>query len=300
MTTFEGIVPAIITPMNSEGGLNEQAFRDVMDFNIRSGVHGFWIAGGTGESILLSDEENKRIADIASDQNQGRINNIMHVGAPTTVRAARLAEHAARSGVEAICCIPPFFYQFSDEEIVEHYRTVAAASDLPLFVYNLPSSTGVEITPGLMKKIQDGVPQLAGLKHSSSNLEDIRVFSDMGLRAFIGSSMRMLPALTIGAAGCVDGPPCAAPELWVELWHAYIAKDLARAEKAQMVASDFAEILVKDGFHANIKAFISHRLGIDCGAPRPPGSAAPAARIDSIIARATELRIGQINLAEVN
>ena len=300
MTTFEGIVPAIITPMNSEDGLNEQAFRDVMEFNIRSGVHGFWIAGGTGESILLSDEENKRIADIASDQNQGRVNNIMHVGAPTTARAARLAEHAARSGVEAICCIPPFFYQFSDDEIVEHYRTVAAAADLPLFVYNLPSSTGVEITPGLMNKIQDGVPQLVGLKHSSSSLEAIRVFSDMGLRAFIGSSMRMLPALTIGAAGCVDGPPCAAPELWVELWHAYIAKDLARAEKAQIVASDFAEILVKDGFHANIKAFISHRLGIDCGAPRPPGSAAPATRIDSIITRATELRIGQINLAEVN
>ena len=300
MTTFEGIVPAIITPMNSEDGLNEQAFRDVMEFNIRSGVHGFWIAGGTGESILLSDEENKRIADIASDQNQGRVNNIMHVGAPTTARAARLAEHAARSGVEAICCIPPFFYQFSDDEIVEHYRTVAAAADLPLFVYNLPSSTGVEITPGLMNKIQDGVPQLVGLKHSSSSLEAIRVFSDMGLRAFIGSSMRMLAALTIGAAGCVDGPPCAAPELWVELWHAYIAKDLARAEKAQIVASDFAEILVKDGFHANIKAFISHRLGIDCGAPRPPGSAAPATRIDSIITRATELRIGQINLAEVN
>ena len=300
MTTFEGIVPAIITPMNSAGGLNEQAFRDVMEFNIRSGVHGFWIAGGTGESILLSDEENKRIADIASDQNQGRVNNIMHVGAPTTAGAARLAEHAARSGVEAICCIPPFFYQFSDEEIVEHYRTVAAAADLPLFVYNLPSSTGVEITPGLMNKIRDGVPQLVGLKHSSSNLEAIRVFSDMGLRAFIGSSMRMLPALTIGAAGCVDGPPCAAPELWVELWHGYIAKDLARAEKAQRVASDFAEILVKDGFHANIKAFISHRLGIDCGAPRPPGSAAPATRIDSIINRATELRIGQINLAEVN
>ena len=300
MTTFEGIVPAIITPMNSAGGLNEQAFRDVMEFNIRSGVHGFWIAGGTGESILLSDEENKRIADIASNQNQGRVNNIMHVGAPTTARAARLAEHAARSGVEAICCIPPFFYQCSDEEIVEHYRTIAAAADLPLFVYNLPSSTGVEITPGLMNKIQDAVPQLAGLKHSSSSLEAIRVFSDMGLRAFIGSSMRMLPALTIGAAGCVDGPPCAAPELWVELWHAYIAKDLARAEKAQMVASDFAEILVRDGFHANIKAFISHRLGIDCGAPRPPGSAAPATRIDSIITRATELRIGQINLAEVN
>ncbi|MCB0099938.1 MAG: dihydrodipicolinate synthase family protein, partial [Caldilineaceae bacterium] len=75
MPDFKGIVPAIITPMTADGKLNEEAFRRVMEFNIQAGVHGFWVAGGTGESILLSDEENRRIAEIAADQNQGRITN---------------------------------------------------------------------------------------------------------------------------------------------------------------------------------------------------------------------------------
>ena len=107
MADFEGILPAIATPMGSDGRFNEAAFRRVMEFNIQAGVHGFWVAGGTGESVLLDDDENMAIAKAAADQNGGRVNNIMHVGAPTTLRAARLAENAAKAGVEAICCVPP-------------------------------------------------------------------------------------------------------------------------------------------------------------------------------------------------
>jgi N-acetylneuraminate lyase len=300
MAGFKGIVPAFITPMTPDGELNEAAFREVMEFNISSGVHGFWIAGGTGESILLSDEENNRIAEIAADQNRGRVNNIMHVGAPTTARAARMAEHAARAGVEAICCVPPFFYRFTDDQIVEHYRTVAAAADLPLFVYNLPQATGVEITPELMQKIQDGVPQLAGLKHSSVNFIDIRAFVGMGLDCFVGSSKLMLPALTLGASGCVDGPPCAAPELWVELYDAYVGGDLKRAEAAQDRASDLADIVIKHGFHSSVKILLGERLGIDCGAPRPPGSHITPDQKAWLIETAAALGIGRLEVAQAH
>ncbi|HCK14443.1 TPA: N-acetylneuraminate lyase, partial [Candidatus Poribacteria bacterium] len=131
-TEFQGLFPAIITPMTADGELNEDAYRKVMEFNIRAGVDGFWVAGGTGESVLLDDEENCRVAGIVADQSQGRVKNIMHVGAPTTERSAKMAEHAAKVGVEAICCVPPFFYRRSDDEIVEHYRIVASAADLPL------------------------------------------------------------------------------------------------------------------------------------------------------------------------
>ena len=140
----------------------EAAFREVMEFNIQAGIHGFWVAGGTGESVLLEDRENMRVAEMAADQSRGRIKNIMHVGAATSARSARLVEHAARTGVEAICCVPPFFYRQTDEAIMEHYRVVAAAADLPLFIYNLPQSTGVEITPELMLKIQERVPHYRG------------------------------------------------------------------------------------------------------------------------------------------
>ena len=298
MAGFRGVYPALITPMTAGGELNEAALREVIEFNIQAGVHGFWVAGGTGESVLLEDEENMRIAEIASDQSRGRIENIMHVGAATTARAVKLAEHAAKSGVEAICCVPPFFYRQSDEAIVEHYKAVGAAANLPLFVYNLPQATGVEITPEMMQKIQDGVPQLKGLKHSAVTFANVRAFSNMGLQCLVGNAMLMLPALTIGASGCVDGPPNVAPELWVEIWNAYNDGDIHRAEAAQEKASQVTELVRSIGLHAGTKAILSERLGIDCGAPRPPGQPITPGQRTLMQQRLNELGIGRAAVAQ--
>ena len=293
MSAFEGIVPAIPTPMDAAGRVAEEALRKVVEFNIAAGVHGFWVSGGTGESVLLDDAENMRVAEIVVDQGKGRVNNIIHVGAATTARAAQLAEHAARVGAEAICCVPPFFYGRSDEEIVEHYRVVAAAGALPFFAYNLPSATRVEIDVPLMQKIQDDVPQLAGLKHSVANLSNLRAFAKMGLAAFTGSCHWMLPAMTLGAVGAVDGPPAVAPELWVDIWTAYKAGDLAAAEAAQDRASETVAALSAcgGGFHSMVKAAIGLRLGIECGearAPALPMSGAQRAALEQTI---DELRL---------
>jgi len=256
--------------MTPEGDFNEQAFRQVMEFNIQAGVHGFWVAGGTGESVFLTDEENMRIAEVSVDQNRGRTNLIMHVGAPSTKRAAMMAEHAAKSGVEAICCLPPFFYSVPDDSIAEHYRVVGAAAGLPLFAYNLPQCTGVDLTPDLMKRIQDRTPQLAGLKHSSTEFANIHAFNKLGLKCFTGMSRLMLPALTIGAVGCVDGPPCAAPEPFVDIWNAFSEGDMERAKASQAIGEEVIQTFLRYDYWASIKAAVAERMGIDCGDPRPP------------------------------
>jgi len=295
MPEFEGIYPAIVTPMSEDGSLNEEAFRSVVEFNIGAGVGGFWVAGGNGESVFLSDEENMRIAEIVVNQNKGRINNIMHVGAPTTARAADLAEHAAKVGVDAICCVPPFFYRQTDEAIVEHYRVVAEAANLPFFVYNLPNSTGVEITVALMKKIADAVPQLVGLKHSSLNFMSVREWTDMKLKCFIGSSMLMLPALTIGAVGCIDGPPCAAPELWVDIWKAWQDKNIDVAMIAQEKATRFTMVMREAGVHSATKAVLTERLLIDCGSGRPPNLPLEGARRKNVLEAVSNMGINAID-----
>ncbi len=300
MADFAGVFPAIITPMTADGELNEAAFREVMEFNIQAGVHGFWVAGGTGESVLLDDEENMRISEIAADQSRGRIKNIMHVGASTTARAAKLAEHAAKSGVEAICCVPPFFYRQSDENIVEHYRVVGAAANLPLFVYNLPQSTGVEITPEMMKKIQDRVPQLKGLKHSALSFANVRAFNKLGLDCLIGSSALMLPALTIGATGMVDGPPNFAPELWVDIWTAWQAGDIKAAMAAQDKASEATAIVRLHGNHPTSKFILSERLGIDCGAPRPPGQPLTEQQRADVLQKITALGLTKVAVGQAD
>jgi dihydrodipicolinate synthase/N-acetylneuraminate lyase len=267
---FKGVYPALITPMDSDGKLNESALRKVIEFNINAGVHGFWVAGGTGESVLLDDEENRRIAQIVSEESKGRIKNIMHVGTPTTARSAKLAEHAANSGVEAICCVPPFFYKQSDDAIVEHYRVVASAADLPFFVYNLPQSTQVEITPDLMQKIKDKVPQLVGLKHSAPYIGPIRQFCKMGLCCMMGNSRLMLPALMMGASGCIDGPPGMAPEIFVDIWDSFQSGNFKQARESQEKGAQVGALVENTKMHAYYKAFISKRIGIDCGQPRPP------------------------------
>lgn len=291
---FRGVFPALITPMTAEDRLDEEVLRAVVEYNIRAGVQGFWVAGGSGESILLDDEENRRVAAVTADQTRGRAALIHHVGAPTTSRAAALAEYAASVGVEAICCVPPFFYGRAPDEIVEHYRAVAAAADLPLFAYNLPGATGVELTLDLMKRIQDGVPQLAGLKHSSMNLTVIREFSRLGLACFTGSCALMLPALTVGACGCVDGPPNVAPEPWLEIWQAYGEGDFRAAEAAQSRAREVIDVCVMHSgarYHAVLKAALSHRLGVDCGAPRRPALPLTEEQLEQLHSRLDDLAL---------
>lgn len=272
---FKGVVSAIVTPFNADGEINEDAYRKIVEFNIEAGVDGFWVAGGTGESVLLDEEERIRLAELTVDQARGRAKTILHVGALTTRSAVRMAEGARKAGADAIACVPPFFYRPGDRAIVEHYRVVAEAADLPLFVYNLPSSTGVEITPPLMAKLAEAVPQLAGIKHSAFNLYNLRIFAEMDLAAFIGMSALLLPAMTLGACGTIDGPPGVWPEPFVELYNAYIKGDLERARKAQERTGKLGTLVWRNpafaaAFHSSFKTILNARLGIDCGAPRRP------------------------------
>ena len=296
---FEGLFPAAVTPMDREGRLDEKALERVLEFNLQEGVQGFWLAGGTGESVLLDDEENMRVASLAVAQMAGRAASIMHVGTPTTRRSVRLAEHAARAGADAVCCVPPLFYSRSEDEIVEHYRAVGAAAGRPLFLYNLPGMTGVEITVDLARRIRDEVPQLAGLKHSSANQPVVHDFAEMGLRCFIGNCMSMLPAMSIGAVGCVDGPPLIDPAVWLEIRDAYRKGDLSRAEAAQRRARELVQAVFAlggDRYIASIKAVMSHRLGVDCGDPRLPGRPLTGEERRQVVETAESLGLGRVRL----
>ena len=289
MSEFRGVYTAPITPMTPSHEVNEDALRKVVEFNIQAGIDGFWVAGGSGESILLDDAENRRIAEIVVGQAAGRAKIIMHVGAPTTRRAAALAEAAAAAGADAICCVPPFFYNQSDAAIVEHYRAVAAAGGLPFFAYNLPMATNVEIRPPLMAKIRERVPQLRGLKHSALDFGHVRAFVEMGLDCFIGRANLTLAALSMGAAGVVDGWPGIAPEYWTELRDAFAAGDLERARAAQDKGIEVVGFFGIAHFHPILKAAIGYRLGIDCGTPRPPGAPLTAEQDRELRRRMTAL-----------
>ena len=121
-----------------------------------------------------------------------------------------------------------------------------------------------------MQRLMEEVPQTTGLKHSSSIFANLLEFVGMGLDAFIGSGKLMLPAMTVGAVGSVDGPLCAAPELWMDVWNAYQAGDLAATQAAQERANAFHNTVTQFGYFGSILAVVSQRIGMKCGDPRRP------------------------------
>ena len=269
---FKGVFPANPTPVKSDGRINEKALEKIIQDNLAHGVDGFWIAGSTGEGPVMSEVQRETTARIDGETISGRGLSIMHVGAISSESAAKGAKAARKYGCDAICCVPPFFFRGGDQMTIDHYKRVAAASDgLPFFVYNLPQLTQVEITPDLMEKIVDAVPNVVGLKHSAMNFGDIRLFADMGLKCFSGNGTLPLPALTMGAVGTVDAPLSLAPWHYAELYDAWERGDIETAQRLQDGVLEIVNVVRMFGAPAAVtKLILTERLGIDCGRPIPP------------------------------
>ncbi len=273
MGQFRGVYPPIITPFDHTGKINETAYRKVVDYLIDAGVQGFWTCGGSGEGVLLSDDELKRMADLTVEAVKGRVKIIFHVGGPTTRRAVEVAKYAATAGVDAICSVPSYFYGTDDASVVAHLQAIGEATDLPLFFYNLPQSTGVIITPALMDKLLAAIPTAAGIKHSYHDLGYLRYFVELNnsqLDVFVGNLHLFLPALTLGASGCISTPLW--PQHYLAVWKSFQDGDISAAQKHQRALSQMHDPFLKGDYPwlGAIKFILSETIGIDCGEPRRP------------------------------
>jgi dihydrodipicolinate synthase/N-acetylneuraminate lyase len=269
---FKGVFPAPPTPVTEDRGVNEKAFRALLEDNITHGCGGFWVAGSTGEGPVLTEQQRDAAARIAADVCRDRALVIMHVGSMSTASAVKAARTAREAGCAAICCLPPLFFLSTERSLIEYYTAVAdAAGDLPFFVYNLPQLTQVEMVPALMEQLQRTIPTLKGLKHSALNFTHIRAYADLGLTCFSGNGAFPLPALNMGAVGTIDAPLSIAPWHYVELYKSWSSGDMARAQKLQDETRKYVDLVWMYRAHADVcKTVLSARLGIDCGRSIPP------------------------------
>ncbi len=264
---FKGVFPAPPTPTTDDGRVNEKALRAMLDDNIAHGCGGFWMAGSTGEGPVLTDEARDVVAKVSAETCKGRALVIMQVGSMSTASAMKAAKTARSAGCAAVCCLPPLFFRASERSIIDYYKAVAdAAGDLPFFVYNLPQLTQIEFFPPMMEKLKREIPTLKGLKHSAPDFTQIRLFADMGLTCFSGNGALALPALTMGAVGTIDAPLTLAPWHYAELFAAWEAGNLKRAQALQDGVRKFVDLVWMFGAPADVcKTVLSARLGVDCG-----------------------------------
>jgi len=270
---IHGILPALLTPMDADGvTVNYTALRRLVEFHIESGVSGFFVCGGSGEGLLLSAEERQAVLDTVVDAAGGRVKLIAHVGALDTATAQRLAAHAAGLGVDAIAAVPPVYFRVDAAALYDHYRMIAAAGGgTPVYVYNIPSATGVEITAQVMAQLIE-IPAVRGIKYSSYNLYDMHNIVTMApddMSVLSGFDEVCLAGLCMGAHGAIGSTYNVMPATFSALYQAVCAGDLAAAQQLQFRANRVIKALLAVPLIAGLKEILSS-WGYDCGGPRRP------------------------------
>ena len=269
---IRGILPALVTPMNADGTtVHYAALRGLVDYQIERGVSGFFVCGGTGEGLLLTDEERRRILETVVEQVAGRASVIAHVGALATSAAQQLARHAAALGVDAVAAVPPVYFRVDREALLSHYALIAeAAAGTAVHVYNIPSATGVEISAEVMADLLQ-IPGVAGIKYSSYNLYDMRKIIELHptLTVLSGFDEVCVAGLAMGAHGAIGSTYNVLPATFSALYQATQAGDWERARTLQYRADQVIQALLSVPMLAGIKALLSE-WGLDCGTPRRP------------------------------
>jgi len=241
---IRGVLLPIITPFDERARIDEEVMRELVDFHIGAGIQGLFVLGSTGQGPAMSVEERKKAAAVALDQARSRVPVIIHVGTADTESTVELAEHAAAHKADAVAIVPPYYYSDHTEyEIVAHYKAVAKAVALPLFIYENPKYSGISVPPGFALRMKEQVPALKGIKVAYGQgalLEYVRLLPDVSV--FTGNA-GLVP---FGLAGMINPPTSFVPELCVELWKALDTKDYLRAVEAQKKVDTAARLVAAE------------------------------------------------------
>jgi 4-hydroxy-tetrahydrodipicolinate synthase len=271
-----GVLPALISPLSSDGHVDEAAVARMVEHVVKGGVNGILALGSTGETASLDETARRKLLAAVVAAAAGRVPVISGV-AQSHLAAARIdVEAAARLGAIAALVTPPFYYLIDQPTVLAFYRKLAEDSPIPILLYNIPQYTKVVAEPSTVAALaREGT--IAGIKDSSRDFEyfegvciatrDLPAF-----RVFTGSDTMLLPSLAMGGAGTICGAANVAPHWVVRIFEAFQRRDVVASRAAQDALYQLVMVLRGGIFPAAIKA-ACHQLGLCepwCVAPVPP------------------------------
>jgi dihydrodipicolinate synthase/N-acetylneuraminate lyase len=264
-TVISGAFAAALTPLREGGAaLDEAAFAPYADFLVAGGVDGLLVCGTTGEGLLLSLDERRRVAELYVGAAGGRVPVAVHCGAQSTRDTASLAAHAAEAGAAAVAVIAPPFFTLDEAALAAHFAAAAAAcAPLPFYVYEFAVRSGYAVPIGVVEQLRETAPNLRGLKVSDKPWEAVEPYLLDELDVFIGAEALVARGLAAGAAGAVSGLASVYPEVVSALVREPTAERSAEAERLRGALERFP-------FHAAAKAVLGRRgvpVGGDVRAP---------------------------------
>jgi 4-hydroxy-tetrahydrodipicolinate synthase len=229
---FKGAITAIVTPFKN-GQLDEAAYRELIEFQVKSGIHGIVPCGTTGESPTLSHAEHKRVVETCIDQVKKRVVVIAGSGSNNTAEALELTKHAQAAGADAALMITPYYNKPTQEGLYQHYKTVASQTKIPIVVYNVPGRTSVNLLPETVARLAE-LPNIVGLKDATGDLKQgcktLELCGDK-ITVLSGDDFTTLPLMCMGGMGVISVVSNVVPADMAGMCNAFFKGDLAKARE---------------------------------------------------------------------
>lgn len=249
--SIRGMLTAIVTPFTASGELNLTALRQQVERQLAAG-NGIFCGGTNGEFFVLNEAEKIAVAETCVEAVAGRAPVVAHIGEVSTRETIRLGQQIAKSGVDAVSVITPWFVPLKQDELVSHYTAIADALSVPVFLYNIPARTGNTIEPQTARQLA-AHGNIIGIKDSAGSYESLKGFLDAvkdidGFNVLNGPDSLIHQGFVDGCSACISGLANVAPREINAIWSTFQAGDIEASRLAQENVTGLRTDLYKVAF----------------------------------------------------
>lgn len=268
---FTGSGVAIVTPMNSDGSVNYDKLKELIDFQIEGGTDAIIVCGTTGESATLNHEEHIKVIETAVKHVDGRVPVVAGTGSNDTSYALELSKEAEYLGADALLMVTPYYNKTSQDGLVTHYTYVADRVNIPIILYNVPSRTGTNIKPETYVKLAEH-PNIVATKEASGDLSALAITIHLcgdKLDVYSGNDDQIVPILSLGGVGVISVLANIAPGVAHNICKYYLDGDINASRKLQIDYISLINALFCDVNPIPVKEALNI-LGFEAGPVRLP------------------------------
>jgi 4-hydroxy-tetrahydrodipicolinate synthase len=271
MNKFHGAFVAIVTPF-IDGQVDEQGLIDLIEFQIANGTHGIVPCGTTGESATLNHEEHHRVVELTVKTVNGRVPVMAGSGSNSTSEAIDLTAHAKEAGADGVLMVTPYYNRPSQDGLYLHYKAVAEAVDIPIFLYNVPSRTSINMLPATVARCAE-IDNIVGTKEATGDLnqvsELVRLCPD-DFTVLSGDDFTSMTTVLVGGKGLISVTSNVAPKDMAAMIEAALAGDLAQANSLHYKLFPLMQAMFYDSNPVPAKKSLELMGKIKSGLPRLP------------------------------
>lgn len=244
-TIFTGAATAIVTPMDTQGNVDYEAFGRLIDWQIENGIDAIVAAGTTGEASTLTDDEHREVLRFAVQRAAGRVPVIGGTGSNDTAYAIELTRHACEVGCDAVLVSTPYYNKATQGGLIQSFTAIADVSTVPVILYNVPSRTGCNIAPATCAKLAEH-PNIVAIKEASGDISQIAKIAKLTagkLDIYSGNDDQILPVMALGGKGVISVLSNLAPADTSAICHSYLNGDPAESLRLQLKYLDLVDTL---------------------------------------------------------